>query len=223
MKKAVKSYFNRAVKAYHAKVKKILIRYPEMLWIAAEEIPRRAKNILDLGAGGGNFTTEVIKRFPKAKITLFDFSKEMLDYARKRFRGKRNIHYVEGDLLKLDLGEKYDAAVSSMAIHHLSTKEKGKLFRRIYAILNKGGIFVNADYVRGETKSRDRDYDRHWIGHLKAQGLSRKAWRSVVRRHHHHDLPDRLSVQLDLLKRAGFKHVDCIWKIGHQAVFGGRK
>lgn len=223
MRKAVKSYFSRSVRAYHARIKKVLVKYPEMLRITAEEIPQHAKSILDLGAGGGNLTAELLKRFPRAKITLFDFSKEMLNYARRRFRGKKDLRYIEGDLLKLNLGKKYDAAVSSMAIHHLLTSEKARLFRKIYALLNKDGLFVNADYVCGETKLRDRDYDRRWIDHMKAQGLPQKTWRGAIRRHCSHDFPDKLSVQLDLLKRAGFKHVDCVWKIGHQAVFGGKK
>src|SRR5205814_2282525 len=46
--------------------------------------PGDAIRVLDIGAGWGPVTSVVLETFPKARVTLHDFSQPMLDEARKR-------------------------------------------------------------------------------------------------------------------------------------------
>src|SRR6202022_3744718 len=41
----------------------------------------------------------------------------------------------------------YDAAVSSLAIHHLPAERKRHLFRELFELLVPGAMLVNMDYV----------------------------------------------------------------------------
>ena len=50
--------------------------------------------VLDVGAGTGIFTARLLERYPKATVTLLDFSDNMLEIAQKKFSGNGCIAYT---------------------------------------------------------------------------------------------------------------------------------
>jgi hypothetical protein len=68
--------------------------------------------------------------------TLLDGSSGMLDAAKIRLKDFKNVVYVQAgfqELLRKEvLHKNYDFIASSLAIHHLTMKEKKALFRKIY-------------------------------------------------------------------------------------------
>ncbi len=76
----------------------------------------------------------------------------MLEKARERFADDERI-----DLVKHDLSEplpalgRFDAVVSSMAIHHLEHQRKRSLYGEIFGLLDPGGVFANFDHVASPT------------------------------------------------------------------------
>jgi SAM-dependent methyltransferase len=108
-------------------------------------------DVLDVGAGYGLFAEEVLKAFPRARVTLQDYSDPMLDRARERLAGYgRRIAYIKADLVDPAWGSKvggpFDLAVSSLAVHNVETEELIRAsYRAIYQLIKPEGVFLDYD------------------------------------------------------------------------------
>ena len=114
--------------------------------ILLDQIPPNTKRVLDLGTGDGRLLALIKLHNPKVEGVALDFSDPMLEQAKKRFANDQTVTIVKHDfgkpLPKADLG-RFDAVVSSLAIHHLEHPRKKQLYQEIYSILNPGGVFCN--------------------------------------------------------------------------------
>ena len=120
--------------------------------LKAARLPREAEiAVLDVGAGYGAVTEEVLKAFPKARITLQDYSQPMLAEAKRRLAVQAaQLRYVTSDLSdpawSSAVGGPFDLAVSAIALHNL--RDAGKIFacyRAIHDLLRPGGRFLDYD------------------------------------------------------------------------------
>lgn len=125
-------------------------RLQEML--AAAPFPRDAAiDVLDIGAGYGAVTEEVLKRFPNARVTLQDYSQPMLAEARRRLAShSAQLNYVTADLTDADwprmVGGPFDLAVSAIALHNLRDLPKiYACYRSIHDLLRPEGRFLDYD------------------------------------------------------------------------------
>jgi tRNA (cmo5U34)-methyltransferase len=210
----IRDAFNPIAAQYDAQREHII---PEMkqyygaaVWAA--EAPGPAPAILDIGAGTGLLSAMILQKFPGARMTLMDIAANMLDVARERFGEREDLRYVVCDYAVSDLGGPYDLVCSALSIHHLSPEDKQRLFVRIYAALKPGGMFVNADQADGETPYfRDR-YMAYWNDFLKNGPLSSGENREILKRRKTLDRNEKLSVQLDWLRGAGFSDVDVVYR-----------
>jgi ubiquinone/menaquinone biosynthesis C-methylase UbiE len=111
-----------------------------------------AIRILDVAGGYGAVSEAALKVFPKARVTIQDYSDVMLERAREHFRGKPGpIAYVQGDLTDPNwvksVGGPFDIAVSGIAIHNLEDmKLIADCYRAIHGLLVPGGVFLNCDH-----------------------------------------------------------------------------
>jgi ubiquinone/menaquinone biosynthesis C-methylase UbiE len=107
--------------------------------------------VLDLGAGYGVVSEEVLQAFPAACITLQDYSAPMLGQARRRLVGHTDqVRYILCDLTDpswpLQVGGPFDLAVSAIALHNLGDPNKiYACYRAIHGLLKSGGLFLNCD------------------------------------------------------------------------------
>ena len=107
--------------------------------------------VLDVGGGYGVVTEEVLAAFPKARVTLQDYSLAMLDQARRRLAGHADrITYVLADLMDpawpQHVGGPFDLAVSAIVLHNLGSREKiFACYPAIHGLLRPGGYFLNCD------------------------------------------------------------------------------
>lgn len=111
--------------------------------------------VLDVGAGFGVVTEEVLQAFPAARITLQDYSAPMLDQARQRLDDcSGQLRYVRCDLVDpswpQQVGGPFDLAVSAIALHNLGDAKKiYACYRAIHDLLKPGGWFLNCDRFVG--------------------------------------------------------------------------
>ena len=127
----------------------------EMLSFAP--FPRDAElEVLDVGAGYGAVSEEVLQAFPAARVTLQDYSRPMLDHARQRLAGRSDqLRYVLCDLIDpswpRQVGGPFDLAVSAIALHNLRDLENiFACYRVIHDLLKPAGSFLNCDrFVEG--------------------------------------------------------------------------
>lgn len=165
-----------------------------------EFISNRTKRILDLGSGNGRLIKLLKKRIPKVHSIAIDFSPHMLTELRREFSNDETVSIVEHDLnhkLPSNLG-KFDAIISSFAIHHLTHKRKKEVYSDIFSILNSGGIFCNLDHISSNS--------------IKLKQYFRKAMiREPVNKEHEKRLTN-INIQVRWLKEIGFVDVDCYWR-----------
>jgi len=112
--------------------------------------------------------------------------------------------------------------VSSLSIHHLTSEEKKKLYASIYSILNKNGIFINADQVLGKTPFIESLYKRDWKSKVENSDLSKEEIYSAYERTKL-DRMDTLEDQFNWLNEIGFIDVDCVYKYYSFVVMFARK
>src|SRR5204863_6248815 len=114
--------------------------------------PRAAEiEVLDVGAGYGAVSEEVLKRFPNARVTLQDYSQPMLAEAQRRLAPHAaRLTYVTADLTDpawpQAVGGPFDLAVSAIALHNL--RDPAKIFacyRAIHDLLRPDGRFLDYD------------------------------------------------------------------------------
>ena len=175
-----------------------------------EFIPQNTRRILDLGTGDGRLLALVRRQHPDTDAVAVDFSPAMLEVARKRFAGDSRVTIVAHnmDLPLPELG-KFDAVISSFAIHHLVDERKRDLYGEIFDRLNPGGVFCNLEHVASPTARMHEEF-LHAIGYtVETEDPSNK-------------LLD-VETQLRWLWEIGFVDVDCHWKWRELALLVGVK
>lgn len=221
----------------------VIPRRQEQLGLLAELIPLPPDAeiaVLDLGAGFGAATEEILKRYVNASATCIDGSAEMLKIALERTAKYgarvRLCHADLADAAWLDAVDgSFEAAVSALAIHHLSDARKRALYREVHQLLRPGGVFLNNDLVATPPamKARFEELNLHAIQEQdrlkrgRARPLEEIRVETRVQLQaagpQHQSQIAALSDQLEWLREAGFKSVDCYWKYLELSIFGGAK
>lgn len=113
-----------------------------------------AMRALDLGAGYGVVTEEVLRAFPKARVTWQDYSRPMRDQAQKRLaKYEKRLAYALSDLSSpswaKELSGPFDLVISGIALHNL--RDRKAIFRcygAIRGLLSPSGCFLDYDYFQ---------------------------------------------------------------------------
>jgi len=195
---------------------------------------RRARRLLDLGCGDGILAHELLGIDSSLSATVIDGSEEMVERARKRLSGCRDVTFVKASFQeilsgKITLPASLSFVVSSLAIHHLPTGEKRQLFELIHASLEEGGAFLNIDTTLSPTERVEEWYIalwREWIDEQKKRLGSDGDYDEFIskyREESHYRNLDTLHHQLAALKESGFRDIDCYYKYGMIAIYGGRR
>ena len=194
-------------------------------------VDKQQCRVLDLGCGDGVLTNELFRIDGSLSATLVDGSEDMLNKAKERLTGFKNIRFVKAsfqELLHTDLPY-FDFVVSALAIHHLTMSEKNSLFEYIYTHLDAGGYFVNIEVVLPPSEALESWYQnlwREWILEKQTELGLEDDYEGTIRSYKekgHYDKLDTLTDQLDALNDIGFKDVDCFYKYGIFAMYGGKK
>jgi ubiquinone/menaquinone biosynthesis C-methylase UbiE len=123
--------------------------------IAMAALPRDATiAVLDVGAGYGFVTSEVVRAFPNARVVLQDYSELMLAHARQRLvKQAMRLSYVVCDLTDPTWTERvdgpFDLIVSAIAIHNLRSKPAiAACYRGITRLLKPAAPFLDSDHFQ---------------------------------------------------------------------------
>jgi tRNA (cmo5U34)-methyltransferase len=175
-----------------------------------EFISSGKRRILDLGTGDGRLLALAWQQNPDTEAVAVDFSPSMLEAARKRFAEDPRVTVVAYNMDQPlpDLG-KFDAVISSFAIHHLVHERKRALYAEVFELLNPGGVFCNLEHVASPTQRLHEKF-LHAIGYtVETEDPSNK-------------LLD-VETQLRWLREIGFVDVDCHWKWRELALLAGTR
>lgn len=221
----MKSVFDRDARRYDRARYQLVPCLDELYGWVARLMPFEAEaelHFLDLGAGTGLLSATLTAAFPNARITLLDASAAMLQGSERRFGRDDRFEYRVSDYAREPLEGAYHAIVSALSIHHLNAYDKRALFRRVRVALEAGGVFVNADQVRGPTEEIERRYQKDWICQARKFGVSDPDLLAAMERQQA-DQSSTLMEQLTWLQEAGFRNVNCWYKNERFAVMAGER
>ena len=171
-----------------------------------EFVPAQARRILDLGSGGGRLLALVKAARPRAQFVGLDFSPTMLETLRELFAGDANVTVVDHNFENaLPPMGKFDAIISSFAIHHVSHERKRALYEEIFDIQSPQGVFCNLEHVASPTPRLHKGF------------LQAISWEVEDPSNKLLDL----ETQLSWLRKIGFTDVDCHWKWRELALLAG--
>lgn len=178
--------------------------------VLLEHVPLGVRRVLDLGTGDGRLIAMLQADRPGLMATGLDFSPLMLERARGRLAGDAAVELLEHDLSRpLPALGRFDAVVSSFAIHHLEDERKRALYAEAFELLEPGGVFANFEHVASPNER-----------------LHRAFFAAIDVPIEDADPSDRLldvESQLAWLRDLGFEDVDCYWKWLEMALLIGVK
>jgi len=220
-------------------------RFRVMLDVLRETMPRRPR-ILDLGCGTGSLSERVLRELPGARVWAVDFDPVLLRVGREGLGDMQGrLTWVETDLRRKGWGKvlprlRFDAAVSTTALHWLTDAQLRALFRTLGRIVRPGGVVLNGDsmpfdyaghaaaypriskVVRAVRASRPTargppgvlSWDEWWSD---VEGLPALAREVAERRrrypHSHESVPSpSASWQIAELGSAGFREAAVVWQ-----------
>lgn len=103
--------------------------------------------ILDIACGNGNYSAYMAER--GAEVTAFDYSSKMIELAKKRqskYSDKIRFYVIdasnENEIMRLKGERHYTKAMSNMAV--MDIENIVPLFKCVYKLIEKGGVFVFA-------------------------------------------------------------------------------
>ena len=124
---------------------RVLMRYPgyiELVRMHCGSVQKAPPGrVLDLGAGTGNITLEILKQCPERRVIVVDYNQSMLYHLLRKcrtFENRMEIRFEEVEQLP-DLTRGSVAAVVMNNVL-MFLKEPSKMLKRVYSWLMDGGV-----------------------------------------------------------------------------------
>lgn len=208
-------------------------------------LPDESFTVVELGAGAGHLTLEVLEKFPRCHYLAFDGSKTMREYLARKlasFRDRLEISSFEltEQAWRQTLPSPLRCVLSSLCVHHLTGPQKRQLFVDMAQRLETGGAILLADLVEPATQRVADLFARQYDEMVYEQSMAQRGnlsgyeqfcemkWNYFIHDYGSAnpdpiDHPSPLSEQLCWLSEAGFSSVDCFWMRAGHAIYGGYK
>jgi O-methyltransferase domain/Dimerisation domain len=117
--------------------------------------PLTFSHLLDLGGGSGTWTIPFLRRYPKAKATIFDLPEviPMATALMKRAGLADCVRLVPGSFYADELPTGADLAWVSAIVHQNSREQNRAMFGKLFAALAPGGRILIRDIVMDESRT----------------------------------------------------------------------
>ena len=175
--------------------------------------------VVDLGSSTGTFLIELAKK--KSKLTLIgiDNSTAMINRAKNKAKAFGvNVEFINDDFLNYDFsGSK--AIIANYTVQFIRPLKREKLIQKIYDSLTDGGIFLMSEKLITENKKLNKIMIDIYYEYKKKMGYSeyeiaqkREALENVL-------IPYTMQENIEMLKNAGFKDIEVIFRWNNFATF----
>jgi tRNA (cmo5U34)-methyltransferase len=181
--------------------------------------------VYDIGCSTGSTLIELIKKSPyKLQAYGIDTSSHMLDKARVKAHafGVENIEFICDDVFNIEMNNA-DLIISNYTLQFIRPLLREKLIKKIYDSLCDGQIFIFSEKVISEDKMLNKIYIDEYYNFKKTMGYSeyeisqkREALENVL-------IPYSMEENIKMVKEAGFKSCDILFKWYNFATFVAKK
>jgi tRNA (cmo5U34)-methyltransferase len=175
--------------------------------------------IIDLGCSTGNFLIELGKAKKNLQLIGIDNSEAMIKRAKQKAKAFGvDITFLQEDFLESNL-DNAKAIVANYTIQFIRPLKREKLIKKIYSSLKKDGIFLMSEKLISENKKLNKIMIDIYYEYKKKMGYSefeiaqkREALENVL-------IPYSMQENIDMLKEAGFKEIEVIFRWNNFATF----
>jgi 2-polyprenyl-3-methyl-5-hydroxy-6-metoxy-1,4-benzoquinol methylase len=109
-----------------------------------KKIINKNAKILDIGCGTG----KILESLPAVDYYGYDISKKYINYAKKKYKSKRNkFYHKKFNINEVDNIPKIDFILLFGVIHHLEDEELHELFPVLKKVLKKNGKIITCDPI----------------------------------------------------------------------------
>jgi 2-polyprenyl-3-methyl-5-hydroxy-6-metoxy-1,4-benzoquinol methylase len=171
---------------------------------ALDKMNKEPLSVLDVGCGGGIFTSRLARRYPEARVLGIDVNQDAIAFAQKRLNAPENLSFELRYQGKLEEPPKsYDVVMTTLVCHHLADSEIIDFIQRAKLIAKKKVIindlhrtplayylfkFIGPILFRNPLVQNDgpisvlRSFKRKdWEHYLEMAGVDRSSYRIVWR------------------------------------------
>ncbi len=209
----MKAFFDTRAGEYDEHMASVLEEYDSFYRNIASPFKKTDEpvRVLDLGAGTGIELEFIFARAPNARISAVDLSVDMLNKLVSKYEKYRSqIKTIADSYLSLELmPNSFDYVVSVMSFHHLMPEKKIALYKKMRNALDPGGTFVEGDYIVSPEEEERL---------LKEFRELRKNNSLLEDGQYHIDIPFSEETQFRILKEAGFREVEVIFRTSRSNV-----
>jgi malonyl-CoA O-methyltransferase len=139
--------FSAAAETYDRHARPQLALAQSVISMLPEIYPEQ---ILELGAGTGLLTRQLVDRFPEVPVDAVDVADKMVAHSKARFHRFPQINWIVGDAQTWRGEGPYPLIVSSATLHWTCDLEA--TCRNIYENLEPGGLFALGMMLKGTLK-----------------------------------------------------------------------
>lgn len=187
----------------------------ELITETVRRMVPKAKYLLDIGCGAGNYTLKMLSKIPDLHCTLNDLSAPMLERAKERLNNTtaKSITTIQGDIREVQLEEdRFCVIVAGAVLHHLrDDKDWEATFTNLYKILKPGGCLMISDLITQEIEPvNEYMWERYadYLEDLNGKAYQQKVFDYIAKE----DSPRSMTYQLELMKKVGFKKTEILHK-----------
>lgn len=198
--------------------------YNDNIALIAELLAGR-RAICDLGCSTGNLLLFLAQNLKCEILCGVDNSSAMLEIAKAKAKAYgANIAFVEADILEfftLDSApqDEFDAIIANYTMQFIRPPKRESLCKKIYENLQKNGIFIMSEKLVSEDKWLDKRLIDIYHNFKANNGYSkteiskkREALENIL-------IPFTQDENVAMLKNAGFRAVEVVFRFGNFATF----
>ena len=175
--------------------------------------------IIDLGSSTGTFLIELSKKTKNLNLTGIDSSDAMIKKSKEKAKAfNSNAKFIKADFLDYDLSNS-KAITANYTIQFIRPLKREKLIQKIYNSLENEGIFLMSEKLITSNKKLNKIMIDIYYRYKKQKGYSeyeiaakREALENVL-------IPYTMEENTEMLKNAGFKDIDVIFRWNNFATF----
>jgi tRNA (cmo5U34)-methyltransferase len=176
--------------------------------------------IVDLGSSTGTFLIELAKKTDKnLNLIGIDNSSAMIKRAKNKAKAfGAKIKFIEEDFLNYDFSNS-KAVIANYTIQFVRPLKREKLIKKIYNSLVNEGIFLMSEKLITSNKKLNKIMIDEYYEFKKKMGYSeyeiarkREALENVL-------IPYTMEENIEMLKEAGFREVEVIFRWNNFATF----
>jgi len=175
--------------------------------------------VVDLGSSTGTFLIELAKKTQKLKLIGIDNSEAMIKRAKNKAKAFGvNVEFINDDFLHYNFSDS-KAVIANYTVQFIRPLKREKLIQKIYNSLVDGGIFLMSEKLITENKKLNKHMIDVYYEYKKKMGYSeyeiaqkREALENVL-------IPYTMQENIEMLKNAGFKDIEVIFRWNNFATF----